>query len=74
MWKAPTMFLYFSKSTPVLPPMLESTSASRLVGTWIKSIPLRYVAAVYPHISPVTPPPKARSRSLRVKCSSISFT
>ena len=68
------MFLYASKSTPVLPPMLESTSARRLVGIWMKSIPLKKVAAVKPHISPVTPPPKAISTSLRLKFSSISFT
>ena len=62
-WNAPTIFLYESKSTPVFPPMLLSTCARRLVGICTKSMPLRYVAAVNPVISPVTPPPRAISIS-----------
>ena len=37
--------------------------ASRVVGICTKSMPRRYVAAVYPVISPTTPPPKASKRS-----------
>jgi len=32
-WKAPMRFLPWAVSTPVLPPMLESTIASSVVGT-----------------------------------------
>ena len=57
------MFLYARKSTPVFPPMLESTCARSDVGTCIKSMPRRYVAAANPVRSPTTPPPRATSIS-----------
>jgi hypothetical protein len=38
-WKAPIMFLPSGWLTPVLPPTDESTWESRVVGTWMKSMP-----------------------------------
>ena len=54
--------MYALKSTPVFPPILESTCARRDVGTCIKLIPLRY-----PVKSPTTPPPSATSISFLSK-------
>lgn len=48
------------------PPTELSTMAKSVVGTWRYGTPRRYVAAAKPVRSPVTPPPKATSRSSRV--------
>ncbi len=66
-WKAPTRFLPKGKSTPVFPPTLASACDTRLVGIWTKSIPRRNVAAAKPPMSPVTPPPRVTTISVRVK-------
>ena len=73
------MFLKCLKSTPVLPPILESTCDTKVVGICTKSIPLRYVAAANPQISPTTPPPRASkisflSNLLKIKVSYIPET
>src|SRR5919198_204850 len=57
---------------PVLPPTDESTCASRLVGTWMKSRPRRTLAAAKPARSPTTPPPSATTRSPRSILAAIS--
>jgi len=57
----------------VLPPTDESTCANKEVGIWIYSIPLRYVAAQNPVISPTTPPPKAINLSERSNFKSNSL-
>ena len=64
-WKAPRRFLPSGRSTPVLPPMDESTCATSVVGTWIQGTPRRYVAARKPAGSPSAPPPIATSGSRR---------
>ena len=40
-WNAPSRFLPSGRSTPVLPPMDESTWATSVVGTWIQGTPRR---------------------------------
>ena len=50
---------------PVLPPTEESTWASSVVGTWMKSTPRSSTAAAKPARSPTTPPPSATSVVLR---------
>ena len=44
---------------PDLPPIDESTCASRVVGMWIRFTPLKKVSEANPTRSPITPPPKA---------------
>ena len=44
---------------PVLPPTLESTWASRVVGICTKGRPRKVAAAAKPARSPTTPPPSA---------------
>ena len=59
---------------PVLPPTEESTWASSVVGTWMKSTPRSSTAAAKPARSPTTPPPSATSVVLRSgRRSSSSF-
>ena len=59
---------------PVLPPTEESTWASSVVGTWMKSTPRSSTAAAKPARSPTTPPPSATSVVLRSgRWSSSSF-
>ena len=61
----PIRFFKAPKSTPVLPPTEASTIASRLVGTFIKSIPRIKVEATKPPKSVTTPPPILMSNDLR---------
>lgn len=63
---APTRFFPAGVSIAVLPPIDESTMANNVVGTWTNLIPLMYVAATNPIISPITPPPSARMTVSRV--------
>ena len=51
-------------SIAVLPPIEESTIASSEVGICTNLIPRLKVAATKPIMSPITPPPKARSTDL----------
>ena len=56
----------------VLPPIDESTIDSNVVGTWTNRTPLMNVAATYPIMSPMTPPPSAMMTVSRVhSCDSI---
>ena len=57
--KAPIKFFPAGVSIAVLPPIDESTIDSSVVGTCTKRIPLIYVAATNPIMSPMTPPPRA---------------
>jgi hypothetical protein len=57
--KAPTKFFPAGVSMAVLPPIDESTMASNVVGTCTNLMPLIYVAATNPIMSPITPPPSA---------------
>ena len=50
---------------PVLPPTLESTCASSVVGICTKCMPRRVIAAAKPARSPTTPPPSATTTSPR---------
>ena len=52
---------------PVLPPIAESTCASRVVGRLIKLIPLLKILATRPATSPVIPPPTAIIKSALLK-------
>ncbi len=61
----PMWFFNPLKSTPNLPPMLASPIDNRVVGTLVNGIPLLYVLAQNPPISPITPPPRLISRELR---------
>ncbi len=45
--------------TPVLPPIAESTIASRVVGTWTSATPRSQTEAAKPARSPTVPPPTA---------------
>ena len=58
-WNAPSRFLPRAVLMPVLPPTLESTWASSVVGTCTKGRPRSAVAAANPARSPTTPPPSA---------------
>ena len=58
-------FLPCRELIPVFPPTDESTCASNVVGTWMKSRPRRTAAAAKPARSPITPPPSATIRSPR---------
>ena len=61
--------------TPVLPPMLESTIASRVVGTATRRTPRSHVAAARPARSPTIPPPTAITtppRSIRFRSMNAS--
>ena len=59
---------------PVLPPTEESTWASSVVGTWMKSTPRSSTEAAKPVRSPTTPPPSATRVVLRSgRWSSSSF-
>ena len=51
-------------SIAVLPPIEESTIASSEVGICTNLIPRLKVAATNPIMSPITPPPRARSTDL----------
>ena len=59
----PSWFLYGPKSIPFLPPTAASTIPSKLVGMFIKSIPLLNTEAIKPPISVTTPPPTLRTKS-----------
>ena len=69
-WKAPMRFLPDGKSAPVLPPMPASTMAKRVVGRLSQRMPRNQAEAAKPVKSPVTPPPKAITKSLRSKWAS----
>jgi len=51
----------------VLPPTEESTAARSVVGSCTSPIPRMYSAAARPAMSPVTPPPRANTVSVRVR-------
>src|SRR5260370_15901925 len=51
--------------TPVLPPMLESTIASSVVGTATRRTPRSQIDAANPARSPTVPPPTAITRPPR---------
>ena len=81
---APIAFFDFRPLTPVLPPMLESTIASSVVGIATSRTPRCQTAAANPARSPTVPPPTAitipprsiccRSRNPSTFCScSIDF-
>ena len=57
--KLPIKFLPLLWLIPDLPPIDESTCASRVVGICIRLTPLRKVSEANPTKSPITPPPKA---------------
>ena len=73
-WKAPTRFLPWGELIPVLPPTELSTWASSVVGICTKPTPRRRIAAAKPARSPITPPPKATTRSSRATFSAISHS
>ena len=73
-WKAPTRFLPSGELIPVLPPTELSTWASSVVGICTKPTPRRRMAAAKPARSPITPPPKAITRSSRATFSAISHS
>ena len=58
-WKAPMRFLPAGWSMATLPPTLESTCASSVVGHCTNGTPRLKVAAAKPARSPTTPPPSA---------------
>ena len=64
-WKnAPTRFFPCGRSTATFPPTEESTWARREVGIWTSFTPRRKLEAANPARSPITPPPRAMTRSL----------
>ncbi|OQA64651.1 MAG: hypothetical protein BWY37_02019 [Firmicutes bacterium ADurb.Bin262] len=65
--KVPARFLPARRLTAVLPPMEESIAASSVVGSCTQGIPRRYTDAAKPARSPVTPPPRANTVSVRVR-------
>ena len=65
---APMMFFTPPKFTATLPPTLESTAESSVVGICTKGTPRRNTAAANPPRSPTTPPP-SRSTSGAVAAS-----
>src|SRR5690606_32782760 len=64
-WNAPTRFLPAAALIAVLPPTLESTCASNVVGSCTKPQPRLRIAAAKPVRSPITPPPSASTGSPR---------
>jgi hypothetical protein len=54
----PIWFFKLPKSTPFFPPIEASTIESKVVGIFMKSIPLLNVQATNPPKSEITPPPK----------------
>src|SRR5688572_6495897 len=71
-WNAPTRFLPAALLIAVLPPTLESTCASSVVGSWMKPQPRLRIAAANPVRSPITPPPSASTWSPRSTSSASS--
>jgi len=69
-WKEPIKFFPILEFIPVLPPTELSTWDKRVVGTWIKLIPLNTIEAENPAMSPTTPPPNAIIRL----CLSIPYS
>ena len=66
--KVPIAFFERRPFTPVLPPMLESTIASSVVGTDTSRTPRCHIDAARPARSPTVPPPTAMTmppRSMR---------
>src|SRR5690606_25716294 len=71
-WNAPTRFLPAAALIAVLPPTLESTCASSVVGSCTKPQPRLRIAAAKPVRSPITPPPSASTWSPRSTSSANS--
>ena len=69
-WKAPIRFLPAGWSIATLPPTLESTCASSVVGHCTNGTPRLKVAAAKPARSPTTPPPSATTGESRSRRSS----
>ncbi len=67
-------FLPCAELIPVLPPTELSTWARSVVGSCTKPTPRRRIAAAKPARSPITPPPKATTRSSRPTFSAISHS
>ena len=63
--KVPIAFFERVPFTPVLPPMLESTIASSVVGTATRRMPRSQIEAANPARSPTVPPPTAITRPSR---------